>query len=118
MSVVSFVLALVIPAQPLVDADVLEPSVRNEVDHALNVAPTNVVPFCRLPADVRLFCTTNDVFGTNGLTQTDVAIKLISSQRSDGHWRVGTNDVTSAALEILKRLQGRIQAEKGEGTWK
>ncbi len=104
MSIASVLLALSIPAQPLVDADVLEISVRNEVDHALNVAPTNVVPFCRLPDTVRLFSLTNDFFGTNGLTKTDIAIKLISSQRSDGRWRVGTNDVTSVALEILRRL--------------
>ncbi len=98
------VLAQVISAQPLVDADVLEPSVQNEVDHALNVAPTNVVPFCQLSEATRLFCTTNDLFKTNGLTKTDVAIKLISSQKSDGRWRLGTNDVTSVALEILRSL--------------
>ncbi len=97
--------AAALSAQPLVDADVLEISVRNEVDHALNVAPTNAVPFCSLPADVRLFCATNDFFGTNGLSRTGMAIKLISSQRSDGRWRVGTNDVTSAALDILRSLK-------------
>ncbi len=104
MLVASVLLVLSIPAQPLVDADVLEPSVRNEADHALNVAPTNVVPFCKLSADVRLFCTTNDCFGTNGLSKTDKAIRLVSSQRSDGRWFFGTNDVTSAAIEILKSL--------------
>ena len=33
------VLALTIPLQPLVSENVLEPSVRNEVDHALSRAP-------------------------------------------------------------------------------
>ena len=35
------VIAAVITAQPLVNEDVLEPSVRNEVCHALSLAPTN-----------------------------------------------------------------------------
>ncbi len=100
----SLIFALTISAQPLVDADVLEPSVQNEVDHALNVAPTNVVSFVQLPIETRLYYSTNDVFKTNGLTKTDVAIKLISSQKSDGRWRLGTNDVTSVALEILRSL--------------
>ena len=45
-----------------------------------------------------------DVFGTNGLTRTEIALKLVSAQKSDGRWLSGTNDVTSAALEILKSL--------------
>ena len=36
-------LALSIPASPLVNEDVLEPSVENEVEHALAVAPSNEV---------------------------------------------------------------------------
>ena len=40
----ALVLALAIVAQPLVSPDVLEPSVQNEVDHALARAPTNAVP--------------------------------------------------------------------------
>lgn len=104
MLLVSIVLSAVITAQPLVDADVLEPSVQNEVDHALSLAPTNVVAFAEAPESLRLFCTTNDVFCTNGATRTDVAIRLVSSQRADGRWLCGTNDVTSAAVEILKGL--------------
>ena len=97
MLLVSIVLSAVITAQPLVDADVLEPSVQNEVDHALSLAPTNVVAFAEAPESLRLFC-------TNGATRTDVAIRLVSSQRADGRWLCGTNDVTSAAVEILKGL--------------
>jgi len=104
MPLLSLVFSAVITAQPLVDADVLEPSVQNEVDHALSLAPTNVVAFADAPEPFRLFCTTNDIFNTNGATRTDVAIRLVSAQRSDGRWMHGTNDVTSAAMEILKGL--------------
>ena len=83
-------LAVTITAQPLVNEDVLEPSVRNEVGHALSLAPTNAPP-ATLPAS-----------WTNGLNRTQVAIRIVSAQKADGRWRVGTNDVTSAAVEILK----------------
>ena len=46
--------AALITAQPLVDADVLEPSVQNEVDHALSRAPTNDVPATAASQDARL----------------------------------------------------------------
>ena len=87
------VAAAVITAQPLVDEDVLEPSVQNEVDHAIAMGEkalgTNVVEV---------------LVGTNSLTATQKAIRLVSSQRSDGRWFVGTNDVTAVAVEILKNL--------------
>ena len=84
--------AAVMTAQPLVNEDVLEPSVRNEVRHALSIAPTNSPPAVSLPV------------ATNGLNRTQIAIGLVSSQRGDGRWLVGTNDVTSAAVELLKEL--------------
>ena len=83
-------LAVSITAQPLVNEDVLEPSVRNEVRHALSLAPTNAPAALSLPVP------------TNGLDRTQIAIRLVSAQRADGRWLVGTNDVTSAAVEILK----------------
>ena len=111
------ILAAAFTVQPLANAEVLEPSIQNEVDHALALAPanpppaacpftvtTNVVPFCWLWT--RTLVTTNvvaDVFGTNGLTRTDIAIKLVSSQQG-GRWFVGTNDVTAAAITILREL--------------
>ena len=111
------VLALTIPLQPLVSENVLEPSVRNEVDHALSRAPcserVNVVVTTNSTAFVVtatnksgkiLYHPTGDVFGTNGLSATDIAIKLVSSQKSDGRWTLGTNDVTSLAVDILKSL--------------
>ena len=83
-------LAVSITAQPLVNEDVLEPSVCNEVRHALSLAPTNTSVATVLPA------------WTNGLNRTQVAIRLVSAQRADGRWLVGTNDVTASAVEILK----------------
>ncbi|MGN0832030.1 MAG: hypothetical protein ACI4RD_00095 [Kiritimatiellia bacterium] len=85
-------LLFVLTAQPLVNEDVLEPSVRNEVDHALSMAPTNAPASRLLP------------FPTNGLDRTRIAVRLVSEQQSDGRWTVGTNDVTAAAVELLKSL--------------
>ena len=84
--------AAVLTAQPLVNEEVLEPSVRNEVRHALAVAPTNAPSATALP------------IVTNGLDRTQIAIGLVSAQKGDGRWLVGTNDVTSAAVAVLKEL--------------
>ena len=86
----ALVIAAVITAQPLVNEDVLEPSVRNEVRHALSLAPTNTPAATLLPVP------------TNGLNRTQLAIRLVSAQKADGRWFVGTNDVTSAAVSLLK----------------
>jgi hypothetical protein len=86
------VIAAVITAQPLVNEDVLEPSVRNEVCHALSLAPTNAPAATLLPVP------------TNGLNRTQLAIRLVSAQKADGRWFVGTNDVTSAAVSLLKEV--------------
>lgn len=103
ISVLFFAVTLTAPTT-LVDADVLEPSVQNEVDHALDMAPTNVLSLAQYPLEFRSFCTTNDFFGTNGLSRTEIAIKLISAQKAGGSWTYGTNDVTSVVVEILKGL--------------
>jgi hypothetical protein len=93
-------IAAAIVAQPLVDADVLEPSVLNEVDHALSRAPTNEVA---LSAESVAFAT---LWATNGASATDRAIALVSSQRSDGRWLHGGKDVTPAAVLLLCRAAG------------
>ena len=90
MKAPAILLAASITAQPLVNEDVLEPSVRNEVCHALSLAPTNA-PAATIPP-----------VWTNGQDRTHVAIRLVSEQRADGRWLVGTNDVTTAVVEILK----------------
>ena len=78
--------------QPLANPEVLEPSVMNEVEHALARAPKDLVP-------------TRHVF-TNGVTATERAIALVSAQKADGRWYDGTNDVTFAAVRELRRLAG------------
>lgn len=85
--------AVAIVAQPLVNEDVLEPSVMNEVEHALSVAPTNATPV-----------TVAWDPGTNGLSRTALALRLVSSQRADGRWFDGTNDVTAVARRLLESL--------------
>ena len=92
LKVPAILLAVSITAQPLANEDVLEPSVRNEVRHALSLAPTNA-PSATVPP-----------VWTNGQNRTQVAIRLVSAQRADGRWLVGTNDVTSAAVKTLKEL--------------
>jgi len=119
----ALLMAIAIPLQPLVSEDVLEPSIQNEVDHALSLAPTNALSEASFPANVPAPCCrccqcaqTNalatcgcvdmrrDLFGTNGLSSTEIAIKLISLQKSDGRWFDGTNDVSAAAVRILRSL--------------
>ena len=114
--------------QPLPQPDgPLEPSVQNEVDHAVargerwlaarpeaapylgtNVAArpeaapylgTNVAAVAGRPT-----CP-GDLFATNGLTRERIAIKLISAQRAGGWWLMETNTApTRLAIQILKGL--------------
>lgn len=91
-------LAAVLSLPALVDDDVLEESVRNEVDHALSRLPSP------LPPDPKGADLAADIFGTNGLSASDIAIRLVSLQRGDGRWLVGTNDFTAAAAAILQSL--------------
>ena len=86
----ALLLALTITAQPLVSPDVLEPSVQNEVDHALARAPTNAVP----------------------ANATELAVALVSAQQADGRWLVGTNDVTQVAVAILNWLSAPGEGEE------
>jgi len=85
-------LVTVITAQLLVNEDVPESSVLNEIDHALARAPTNAPPTTLLPC------------ATNGLNCTQLAIRLVSAQCADGRWTLGTNDVTAAAVRLLKEI--------------
>lgn len=78
----------------------LEPSVQQEVDHAVDLAEawlatrradTNAVPA--------------DLFRTNGLAREAVALRLVSLQRAGGWWLTSTNAApTRLAVEILKGL--------------
>jgi hypothetical protein len=84
-------IAVAISAHPISNEDVLSLSVLNEVEHAISVAPTNAPPTSWTPP-------------TNGLSRTAMAVRLVSSQRPDGRWMDGTNDVTSAVLRTLRDL--------------
>ena len=82
--------------------DVLEPSVLNEVEHALERAEALTpapVPSAASAAFAKLY-------ETNGLSKANAAVALVSSQRADGRWFEGTNDVTHAAAGVLRRLAG------------
>ena len=83
---------------PLADGDALEPSIRNEAEHslALACAATNRAgaraASAALPID------------TNGLSRNEIAIRLVSMQKADGRWAIGTNDTTTAAIAILEAV--------------
>lgn len=96
-------LAIAISIQPLVSEDVIEPSVQNEIDHAISIAPAEVVAdgaVTNVPAAVL----SSDVFGTNGLNATQIAIRIVSAQGPDGRWSSGTNDVSAVAVDILRSV--------------
>ena len=92
--------------QPLPQPDgPLEPSVQNEVDHAVSLGerwlaahpPATNAPAAHMPS--------GDLFATNGLTRERIALKLISSQRAGGWWLMETNPApTRLAIQILKGL--------------
>lgn len=128
MSLLLVAVSLALPA--VVSEDVLEPSVQNEVDHAISRAPveawtaaTNAVPTTLVQPPACPWCGSRplrpaadplrpvpllpnpDWFGTNGLSSTAIALKLVSAQGADGRWHVGTNDVTVTALRILQSLE-------------
>ena len=93
-------LAAVITAHPLVDGDVLEPSVQNEVDHALSRVPTNRVP-------VNLPCISfASLYATNGMDATGRAIDIVSRQSRTGQWFFEGGEVTPVAAVLLARASG------------
>lgn len=90
-------LAVTITANVINGPDTLEPSVLNEVEHALAVAPADTNAAVRAAGDV---------FATNGLSVTAIAVRLVSLQKSDGRWRVGGTNVTAEAVAILESVSG------------
>ncbi len=102
-SVFAIIFAAVCGFQPLPQPDgPLEPSIQNEVDHAVSLGER------WLAAQATSSCTnvpSADLFCTNGLTRDRIAIKLISTQKSGGWWIAETNAApTRLALDILKGL--------------
>ena len=95
--------------QPLPQPDgPLEPSVQNEVDHAVALGERWLAEHVSAVAGRPPYqggYTNVDLFATNGLTREGIAIKLISSQRAGGWWLMETNAApTRLALDILKGL--------------
>ena len=93
----------------------LEPSVRNEVDHAVARAEAWLATAGRdgcgkgvalgVDAADAYRLAAGDLFGTNGLDATAIALKLVSSQKGGGWWIAPTNAApTVLAVEILKGL--------------
>ena len=71
----------------------LEPSVLNEVEHALGR-----VPACCKTNEPAAF---GDIFATNGLSASAIAISLVSRQDKDGKWIVNGTNATIEAVSIL-----------------
>jgi len=100
------IVAATFSVKPLPQAEgPLEPSIQNEVDHAIDRGEAWLVRQ-RLPAPatnrVETAC---DLFATNGLTREKIALKLISAQRGEGWWVTSTNAApTRLAVTILKGL--------------
>jgi hypothetical protein len=107
--------------QPLPQPDgPLEPSVQNEVDHAVALGERWLAAVAGRPpcqggtneAAVACVCghdearpSQGDLFATNGLTRERIALKLISAQRAGGWWLMETNSApTRLAIQILKGL--------------
>ena len=109
----SAILSALLVAQPLANEDVLEPSVENEVAHALARAGLVQTPARELTRTERDLLQS---YATNGLSVTAKAIRLVSSQQADGRWRSGTNDVTRAAVAILRGLVGVDESEAKPST--
>ena len=115
------VIAAAFSVQPLPQADgPLEPSVQNEVDHAIDMGERwlEKIEIRRLedkpPCHGRASCprravtnefTMGELGLTNGQTRVEMALRLVSSQRGGGWWLVETNAApTRLAVEILKGL--------------
>ena len=117
--------AAVFSVQPLPQADgPLEPSVQNEVDHAIDMGERWLEKNFKVDKefkglnDLNDFKDFNDLKDlkllkdlkaqlglTNGQTRAEIALKLVSSQRGGGWWLVETNAApTRLAVEILKGL--------------
>ena len=96
--------------QPLPQPDgPLEPSVQNEVDHAVALGERWLAAVAGRPpyqgTNAAAVACVGDIFSTNGLTRERIAVKLISSQRAGGWWLTETNTApTRLAIEILKGL--------------
>ena len=79
----------------------LEPSIINEVDHALSRVPVDAA--CAVSTATNSVAL-GDIFSTNGLSMSDIAIQLVSRQDSSGRWIVNGTNATAEAVAILVSL--------------
>jgi len=91
------ILALTISANVINDGDALEPSVLNEIEHALSRAPE------LQPGET---VSTTNSFSTNALSASAVAIRIVSRQGADGRWFVNGTNCTAEAVRTLRDLSG------------
>ena len=130
LSGILFAAGIALPAASGDDAP-LEPSIQNEVDHAIflgekwledfrrtnavgsvsgSATATNGAPACARAAD----CADFDLFATNKLDREGIALRLVRSQRAGGFWtdprgqsatnRVTVQSATRLAVSILSSL--------------
>ena len=106
-------IAATFSVRPLPQADgPLEPSVQNEVDHAIELGEKWLEKnFKDTGRGTRPACprSLTDLKGrlglTNGQTRTEMALKLVSAQKGGGWWLFETNAApTRLAVKILKGL--------------
>ena len=106
--------ALAASFTPLADTEELEPSIINEVEHALSLAraalaSTNAPPAISTPIPISTptSAPTNNssfIIHNSSFSLSERAISLVSSQKSDGRWYDGTNDVTAIVVPILESM--------------
>ncbi|MBO7166222.1 MAG: hypothetical protein J6V88_01695 [Kiritimatiellae bacterium] len=116
LKIIPFLFATMFSLNPLPSADAeLEPSIQNEVDHAVYMGVRWLEKNKNVPGDVFVVSTnqvTNvthlaqNVFSmTNKKNRTQIALHFISLQRGEGWWVTQTNSApTKAAIKILKGL--------------
>ena len=119
MNFAAILLASALTVQVVADPDgPLEPSIMNEVEYALGRVSADAVGGASSATNAT--AALGDVFGTNGLSATEIAVKLVSRQDRAGRWIVNGTNATSEAVAILTFLTGGhcrdCQAIRAEGT--
>ena len=84
----------------------LEPSILNEVDYALRRVPIDAA--CANSSETNAPAALGDIFSTNGLSASDIAIALVSRQDRSGRWIVNGTNATAEAVAILISLTDEV----------
>ena len=95
----TLLVAAALVVRPPANPDILEPSIQNEVDHALAIVPVR-------PAETNLAVIAVQrefarIYATNGMNRTERAIALVSAQKN-GEWFYRGTNVTEAAVKLLQ----------------